>query len=344
MQWDNSLVYGGDCVRSTQQMGFDPATSDWKYTGLGLVPDQTCTNTSTNCLAFLCPLSPRTQPVSISMVMIDTEREKAIGVGRLWPFSAIPVGEAIISDSTAMRAGLQVGDTFYITSSSYETLLVNLVTQGIRRVYGDNYYHQDAVNQLRGVLHDLGTTAQLTVKVHATTSNSWAGKLGDGSDDYLMMEFSKFLPWLIPQLHPLLRDQISSPDLVAALSANRSSASSMSVSPLDDTTYSLAQYAALSPATAYEYAHFVLLNLAPSRINPYMSTNYDDIQDTVGELVQRCGVLRLVPRARHLHAHPHLVVRFPFLLSLPRPHPVRHPHHPLHPLHHAHLLPPHDLY
>ena len=300
-----ATIYGADCVKTAAGKGFNVSQSDWMYTGLGRVVP--CTNTSTDCMRTICPpTSGRRQQDSVTLILADTERERRMGLGRLWEHLAIPVGEAIITEATATARGLQVGDVFLLTSSSYYNLLLNLVTEGMRALHGDDYFHRNTTQYMTQLLREFASTVQLSVRVRAITSNSWAGKLGDGSDDVLMMEFEPFLPWLLQQLHPVLR---TTPFTQQVTANTQPPAVLQEPSTLTATVlpFSLPYYAASSPSTLYEHANHVLLNLRPNRIDTYMSTNYDDIQDTV---------VNWASSVMYYASFPQLSISMPILTSL----------------------------
>ena len=298
----SAQIYGADCVQTAAARGYNVSQTAWMYTGLER--GVSCINITTDCLRTICPSqSGRRGQDAITLVLADTERERRMGLGRLWEHLPIPVGEAIITELTATNLKLKVGDTFFLTSSSYYNLLLNLATEGMRAVHGDDYFQRNTTNYLTQLLRDFGNVVQLSVKVRAITSNSWAGKLGDGSDDSLMMEFGTFLPWLLDQLHPILRTTAF--DRVYASPLDNSSA----LDPLPTAAYpmTLPFYAEASPSSLYEHANHVLLNLAPNRIDTYMSTNYDDIQDTV---------VNWASSVMYYASFPQLSISMPILSSL----------------------------
>ena len=147
----------------------------------------------------------------------------------------------------------------------------------MRAVHGDDFFDRNTTSMLRELIREYGASLYLPLTVRAITSNTWAGKLGDGSDDFMMMEFGSFLHGALPLLHPHLR--LTSTAAIADVIQRKDQI--IGPSPYTTLPHSMAEYAALSPSSLYEHAGHVLVNLSPSRIAPYMSTNYDDIQETV---------------------------------------------------------------
>jgi hypothetical protein len=62
------------------------------------------------------------QETSGTLLVIDTEKEKTMGLGRAWEFPPIPQGTAMVSASTAARLGVAAGDMIMVAVGMQWTL------------------------------------------------------------------------------------------------------------------------------------------------------------------------------------------------------------------------------
>ena len=58
-----------------------------------------------------------------TLTLIDTELEKEIEIGRDYPYEAIPEGECLIAEETALSHGLTEGDEFHLRITMQNALV-----------------------------------------------------------------------------------------------------------------------------------------------------------------------------------------------------------------------------
>lgn len=255
-------MYDNSCTNRTRALGLNPLTPQWKYVGY---PGSGCNNQTLDCLSRICTQSGRREV--ISLYVLDTLKEKRMELGRLWTHDAIPAGAAIIPTALALSKQLSIGDIFYLTislsSSTTGTpgsLPFAFTSEGSINVHGSNFFSADVDARVRSMLYNYGSVVSLAVKVHAIVDD-WRGKIANDIDSTIIMEYNNFLPFFGQSMHP----QFDSKTI--------DSSTTLPMSPRE--------YFFKSSMDMYSYASNVPLSLPPSRIEPYMATNYDDIQARV---------------------------------------------------------------
>ena len=296
-------VWSSACTATTKALGLDPLVSDWKYEGYGGANSTTrCRLGSSQriCLSVLCPSSVVRDNV-VTLYAIDSAREASIGLGRLWEHPKLQPGEVAISRPTAVLNGLEVGDVFFVSTlqQSFAPLSYALANEGILRAHGASYFDGNVTNLITSYMQWYGAVLALPLRV-AVIADDWRGKLETGDDTAMLVEFDSFLDYALPQTHPALR--------LTTLRDMQYALPTFPRRPLGGRLpYSLANYTQMSGSSLYEHATDVLCNLQPSRIEPYMSSNYDDIQD---------AVVNWASRLMYYGSFPQLAIDLPVLNTL----------------------------
>ena len=272
-------VWSNSCTASTMQAGLDPFVPDWKYVGYGGANSSTSCRLGASqriCLNTLCPNSAIRDNI-VTLYAIDSEKERNIGLGRLWDHPKLRAGEAAISKETAVLNGLAVGDIFYVSTfqQSFLPLSFTLANEGILNTHGAGFYDDNTTAVITSFMQWYGAVIALPLRV-AVIANDWRGKLDTGEDNAMLVEFDSFLEYALPQQHPALRltNVTTMRSMLHAPIPRRSTIATL-------LPFSLYNYTRMSGSSLYEHATQVMCNLAPSRIDVYMSSNYDDIQDAV---------------------------------------------------------------
>lgn len=190
--------------------------------------------------------------------VIDSAREKRMGYGRKWKYGKIPPGQVILHVDTAAALNVEVGDTIFLRFTEHLLLRFAFAPEpeppgtaprsGALPTPTEGMPRSpDYAWPLRTLFH---AQVALSVKVFAITGAD--GKIGNKIQNPLFMELEHFLPWLAPRLHPLVRHQ---PGVASSANPN---------------------------LNVYHHVHNVNLNIPPeSRLDDYVDSNYDHVQNTV---------------------------------------------------------------
>ena len=269
-------VWSKQCSDTTAQLGLDPFVPDWKYVGYGDSTTRCRAGTTRRlCLETLCPGGVIRDNL-VTIYGIDSDREKAMGLGRLWAHPKLQPGEAVISKPTAQLNGLSVGDVFFVSTvqPTWSRYSYTLANEAMTRVHGANYFDDNTTALISSFMQWYGAVLALPLRVAAIASD-WKGKLDAGEDNAILVEFDNFLSYALPQQHPALRLTD------VALIRNITLQPPQRRPGIATLPFSLYNYTTMSGSSLYEHTDQVLCSLPPSRIDAYMSSNYDDIQDTV---------------------------------------------------------------
>lgn len=270
------MVFDEDCAVSAFENFTTADASDpkWLYEGpLANDDSDRCGNLTTNCLSLLCTGTQKT----FTFTLIDTKREASSGIGRLWPYGAIPEGQVIVTDHLAALAGLSVGTKFY--ASMRLPFLLDLAAAQLE----DLELSQNMTSLYNWGIGQFLGTINVPLTVHAVSGGT-SGKF-DTSADFIMgtrqnkldiglMEYSSFLPYVLKHLHPSVED----PDMLTALGKQF-----VQVDNEAEVSQSLSSVLKQGPRpmSAWDSVSYAVYALTPPRTLAYMDTNYDNLQATL---------------------------------------------------------------
>jgi hypothetical protein len=99
-------LYGSSYALSACAGAQGTASMDWSYFQVGNTTDPNCTREPSHCVNYNCPVG-----VDTRMQLVDSVREKQIGLGRTWPYPPVPADACYITASLARGLRVNVGDT-----------------------------------------------------------------------------------------------------------------------------------------------------------------------------------------------------------------------------------------
>lgn len=251
--------YNAVCTERINAINLGPggvSSVNWRYDG---PPDYPACTGGSDCMPTLCPES--TNLKSLEIMVLNSEMEKKIGLGRLWPFDSIPSGKALVDSNTASRRGLKKGDTMWLTArfNAYDNpLFSHIAVEGMQ---GLNVSSTSATQFLE-ILRDRDTIV-FPVEIWNVFSDS-KGKFESGKKDYIVMEFDPFLSYLKEHVHYNISQY------VVQTTSGHTTWSDMA-----------------SRANLYHFVKIVNMNFPPDRVTNYISTNYDVIQGQVIKFTSR---------------------------------------------------------
>eukprot|EP01062_Namystynia_karyoxenos_P059026 TRINITY_DN50458_c0_g1_i1.p1 TRINITY_DN50458_c0_g1~~TRINITY_DN50458_c0_g1_i1.p1 ORF type:complete len:1108 (+),score=417.64 TRINITY_DN50458_c0_g1_i1:67-3324(+) len=189
---------------------------------------QQCPNSARGCVPLLCTGHEEEAEVHV----IDTKAEQRQGLGRSWPYGPIGRGDCIIDSDLAGLLGVKKGDYVLISSYLAPHLLGVFTAAGLERTRWPYSSY--------GVVH-------FPVRVAELTSDSY-GKLENGAEKFLFMEFEHFISYVAefvnPAVTPEQRQIIATADL-----ARYASSISVSLAPKErKSTYNQNDYAVVQLA------------------------------------------------------------------------------------------------
>lgn len=248
----NTYAYSVNCTKylTSLNVGMEtPSGLLYRYDG---PPGNTvCGNTTDECISKLC----RTYKPVITR-LIDTNREKEIGLGRNWPYQRIPKGQALIRSDVASIRDIVKGSTVWLSivlDDVTSPLLTNALFDQIR-----NTTTRNSTDELLQTVRAYPIVS-LPVTVMDVFSDTF-GKFSSTDDDNLIvMELDTFLPWMMENLHP----RINSVNLTHNVGGNIINTNASSI---------------LSRINIREYSSSIPVNLPPRRTDVYIDSNYDVVQ------------------------------------------------------------------
>lgn len=260
----DALSFSAACSEAVEGVVEDPLGADvaWRYDGNGEAEYEVCEELP-SCMPLYCPDTYDFKPVQVFFV--DSLRERRMELGRRWPYpEPLPPGQALVSSKTARKRGLAEGDTAWLEVKDnlyWKPLRTWLLADGMERLgvpAGTNRSHAafDAIDA-RPLF-----VAPVTV---AGVVSDFKGKVGSSDDEIWLMEYSSYHAWMLDALDPG----------VAGMTLDEAGA----VTVRD-------ALAAAGPAVT-DYASRVAVNMPPSRVDPYVSTDYDTVQRRVVRFASR---------------------------------------------------------
>eukprot|EP01125_Pyxidicula_operculata_P017807 TRINITY_DN6288_c0_g1_i1.p1 TRINITY_DN6288_c0_g1~~TRINITY_DN6288_c0_g1_i1.p1 ORF type:complete len:684 (-),score=67.92 TRINITY_DN6288_c0_g1_i1:50-2053(-) len=168
-----TIYFGSECSDR------DPNEVSWKYKPLGT--DDYCSSGSKNCFEKHCPSTQR----QVSLLMLNSEKEKKIGFGRDWPLPSLQIGECYVHNG--IKRGLSVNDIIYVAIKSSQ-----LVGSAIWE-------------ETTGVHAHAEPYIYIPFKVAGTYTDA-QGKHRTSETDIVMVEYDLFIPHLIKHLDPDVYD------------------------------------------------------------------------------------------------------------------------------------------
>lgn len=158
----------------------DPYDVNWKYRG---------NNCYISCFDDLCPADEFYSTVYV----IDTERERNMGLGRDWNKDPPADGYIYLQNGIASEAGVGVGDIVYVKFNLYDAFH-NL---------WDRANKQGPYNYTGGSSYSIygASTVFLPLKI-AATFGSGQGKFGTGQKSAIIMEYKYLMGQIVRNLDP----------------------------------------------------------------------------------------------------------------------------------------------
>eukprot|EP01063_Lacrimia_lanifica_P003040 TRINITY_DN11637_c1_g1_i1.p1 TRINITY_DN11637_c1_g1~~TRINITY_DN11637_c1_g1_i1.p1 ORF type:complete len:1005 (+),score=334.65 TRINITY_DN11637_c1_g1_i1:293-3307(+) len=147
-----------------------------------------CAESAYNCLPYYCRESDL---LFLDLMVLDTAKEKDMGVGRAWPYDPPGPGEVILSKAAAKKLQVAKGESFLMTA---------VLTPSIVGLYNEMKWTTSSTfpySQYKAVAMPL-RVAEVTDDTH--------GKLPSNADDYAIMEFGSFLDYVGDYLDPAIPD------------------------------------------------------------------------------------------------------------------------------------------
>uniref|UniRef100_A0A6B2KXD7 ABC3 transporter permease C-terminal domain-containing protein n=1 Tax=Arcella intermedia TaxID=1963864 RepID=A0A6B2KXD7_9EUKA len=209
------LFFARDCP------GRDPFNWTWMYS-----PDSPTDLCGTRCFQAHCGTSTH----YVNVLMIDSAKEKSIGLGREWTYPPLKKGQIYFKESLLHDTGSHIGDIVYLEVNP-------------RAIWGKKWKESyPKFNMLYDVFY-----------VPFEIVDSYPHPNGKHSFDLVnvaMVEYDLFLPYMFQFLDP-------------------------NEFPIQNSTSLDLRY----------FANQVIFNYPPSRIDPYMESNYDLLQSQVLQYV-----------------------------------------------------------
>lgn len=194
-----------------------------------------------SCLSERCSMRQ-----NIEFVLLDSARERRMNVGRRWPYSDIPAGQAVIREDVARALSVAEGDYIHLGMQARNLLRAAFRPDSVGNFTADTNFWSDLL-----AFYDV---IAIPVKVHGIFSET-LGKVK--SKEAVVMEYSTFAGFVAPRLNPFLRYEEEATDAQRAQRAK-------------------------PDANLYEYADEIIYNLPPeSRLATYTWSNYDTVQEGV---------------------------------------------------------------
>ena len=205
-----------------------------------------------DCLYLRCD----TEEFPLDLTVIDSEKEARMQLGRSWPYERIPDGQVAITSDAAKAVKVETGDTLYVQFSSRQLLKYGFAP--------DNSVPNPSSGEIPTPTSDAPrapnfgwaervayhSSIVFPVKVFAVMDQRY-GKVGSNYNG-IFMEYDTFGSYLTTRLHPLIRHNASDP------------------------------FTATATPNLYHTATTMAVNLPPTqRLDSYLSSNYDEIQNDV---------------------------------------------------------------
>lgn len=249
----NLYAYGSECTETVEEEKGSDAVNNvtWRYTG-------DCLSSTYTCMTTLCPGIN----AQVNLQLIDSKKEKSIGLGRNWPFETIPSGSVLVHDSIARLKEIKKGDTIWtlIYLDNFWNPLISHVTASAMAPLGVD------LEEARDILQSIEyrESAIVPLVVYDIYDDN-KGKFASG-DKYLVMEDEYFLPYVLNHMKPATTEKT----IYSSVEGRN-----LTVSEL------------ISRGHPEQFVNSVSLNLPPSRVDVYVDTDYDAIQGRVISFVSR---------------------------------------------------------
>lgn len=310
------MIYHRKCVDMVKEAGFDPSVeaenNDWMYIGNEDLAVECPPTNYDSCLGEICDETPSTRS-SFTLVLINSEKEKAMGAGRDWDYGTIPAGEAIISARMADEMGLKQGDTFFATLNDFndledlfiyqsaplqKTVLLETLRRQIPEEELAANVNINTTQILQAAVNSFSAYTELPLRVFAITKRGLGKFADDDMVEQLVMEMDSFMSYFARKVNPSLRSRDL--EYLASVSIPQFVADDCPVKVLP---WSPAELFALAGAknTLSHFSTEVILNIYGDRISPYLSSSYQKIHEAVtqigGNVAYRFGFseLRVLP-------------------------------------------------
>lgn len=257
----NSPRYQGETFLYTQKRcaaGLDPNDSTWKYLGTNTTyecPDDadTCSDADKiwcyeqapgKCFQDLCG----TSAFQAKLYVVDSAKEKRIGIGREWTLGSIQEGKVFMISDIAAAMGLKEGSVFYmhINMSNYMPGVYEHVV--LPHLPANATVKNSSAEVRWGFWNGF-----IPLRVQ-TIYRDPVGKHPLDEENVIIMEYAHFLPYITRYLHPKLPEPVSQE---------------------------------FKQINLYDFAQQVVINLPPPRIQFYLQSDYDKIQRAVVEFSAR---------------------------------------------------------
>uniref|UniRef100_A0A6B2KXH2 ABC3 transporter permease C-terminal domain-containing protein n=1 Tax=Arcella intermedia TaxID=1963864 RepID=A0A6B2KXH2_9EUKA len=230
---DTSVYFSTDCPDQ------EPLALDWKYHPNN--DTDICGWFRMSCFEKHCTSTH----YSLTVIMMDSLREKEMLLGRDWMLPPLNRGEVYVSSGVVESAKAQVGDYVYYPfdlRSVDELVWKNLTLNNIW----------------------LDSNVYVPMKIVGTYPIS-LGKYGSSTPNAMLIEYDHFMDYLIEHL---------------------------------DRTFNTTEKTVLHSLDLKEYASMIIVNFPAPRVNAYLDSNYDNIQQNVlsfaNELFFKIGFTEIV--------------------------------------------------
>eukprot|EP01065_Artemidia_motanka_P038051 TRINITY_DN4692_c0_g3_i1.p1 TRINITY_DN4692_c0_g3~~TRINITY_DN4692_c0_g3_i1.p1 ORF type:complete len:1141 (+),score=302.14 TRINITY_DN4692_c0_g3_i1:115-3423(+) len=180
-----TMMYNMAECNVPQELKQEPFPDNLRFCYMGFAKGNVteCPNAVRGCVEGLCG-GIRMEEAAVHV--IDTDKEKRQGFGRAWPHERIPPGEALFDSALARLLNVEAGD-YVIVSTYLSPYLIGAYREaGIATPVWP--YSEYAI-------------VDFPVKVHDTISDTH-GKMENGANRFVFMEFEPFLAHAARFMHP----------------------------------------------------------------------------------------------------------------------------------------------
>ncbi len=250
---------------------------EWMYIGdPAKIPEQMCSTLSTSCFAQVCVAKDL---ASVRIGAIDTERERRMGLGRKWPYPAIPPNTVYISPQAAITHKVAEGDDIVISFYSNALVKHQLLEsfKEIPKAEQDQYLPRAALQTLDRAVGMVGIEINFVVKV-GKIMNQEKGKFGASSVmPDVLFEHDHFWSFLSQRLHPTLKLR----DLreIAARTAQTAPVVTYPVLPWSPAE--LLQPTLRPGLNMFPFMTEIIVNIPPERVDAYLQSDTDKLQRSI---------------------------------------------------------------
>ncbi|EGC33767.1 hypothetical protein DICPUDRAFT_56279 [Dictyostelium purpureum] len=210
------IVYEINAVSASSCPNGDINSNLWKYHN-ATNANQDC---EPHCFDNVCSLSV---PSKADLYVIDSQKEKRMGLGRDWSLPSPDQGKVFIQSKVASKLSVSKGDYLYLRISATDFL-------------SSIWVNADPTNSTLPIIY-------LTVQIQDVFDKR-KGKFDNSEDTAIVIDYATFIPFLYTQLDPEMKE--SSKEFIKDINL-------------------------------YEYTQIMIVNLPPSRLEPYINSNQDTI-------------------------------------------------------------------